>query len=210
MNLENEGATLVDPGAVTIAIDTRRTCLQRAFFTQFEFDSMPELIEAVGEIRVGLSTIAKSCDIRSMLYSGWVYWLLFLRGFLEYVEAGRLEEGNVYLDYMLRYYAPRRHDPGVVESFRRRESAAERIVARFETLSRLALAADVGTLAVDDLEPVDVIFRQPVPEYPLRVFPVDGAESIGAALVDGWHRLFGAHLFGIESIPGIVRFEEGS
>jgi hypothetical protein len=144
-----------------------------------------------------------------MLYSGWVYWLLFLRGFLEYIEAGRLEEGNIYLEYMLQYYAPRRHDPGVVESFRRREIASERIRARFEMLSRFAIAAEEGSRVFDDVEPVGVIVRHPMPEYPLRVFTVDGSDSIGAALVDGWHRLFGAHLFGIESIPGVVDSEEG-
>lgn len=193
---------------MTIEIDTRRTCLQRTFFTQFGFETMPELIEAVADTRVGLATIAKSRDVRKLLYSGWVYWFLFLRGYLEYVEAGQLEDGNVYLEYMVRYYAPRRHDPGVVDSFRRRDSAIERISARYETLSRFALAAEDGADTHDDLAPVVVIIRRPV-EYPLRVFTVGAPDAIEAALVDGWHRLFGAHLFGVASVPGIVRFEEG-
>jgi hypothetical protein len=210
VSAEPDAGAATEAPPVTVDIDAQRTCLQRVFFTQFQFETMAELVDAVAEVRVGLATIAKSQDVRSTLYSGWVYWLLFLRGFLEYTDAGRLEDDNVYLEYMVRYYAPRRHDPGVVESFRNPETASERIMARFATLSYFALAAEEGTLALDDVEPVVVTVRRPMPEYPLRVYPVAGKDSIGAALVDGWHRLFGAHLFGIESIPGVVVVEDGS
>lgn len=210
MSAEAQVAAVVDPAAGLIAIDTQRTCLQRTFFSHFRFDSMQDLIEAVGETRIGLATIAKSHDVRALLYSGWVYWFLFLRGYLEYVEAGQLADGNVYLEYMLRYYAPRRHDPGVAEFFRRRDSAIERIEARYRTLSQFALAAEEEAPMFDDVTPVVVILQRPLPNYPLKVFTVDALDAVEAGLVDGWHRLFGAHLFGIESVPGVVRIEEGA
>jgi hypothetical protein len=189
---------------IAFSVDTRRTCLQRAFFAHFTFDSMSDLIAAVADMRVGVDSIARSRDIRSELYSGWVYWLLFLRGFLEYREGGEVAEDNVYLQYMVRYYAPRRHDPGVVESFRDPGRAVNRIRARFDYLTAMADAQARGLLDLTDIDPVVVTVHAPMPRYPLRVFPVGAADSLGGALVDGWHRLFGTQLFGIVSMPGLV------
>ena len=199
-----------DPRQIPFTIDTQRTCLQRVFFSHFAFDSSEDLVAAVGEMRVGVDTIALSRDLRQQLYSGWIYWFLFLRGFLDFREVGDVEDDNVYLQYMVKYYAPRGQDPGVVETFLDPKRAKLRTLVRFEWMTTFADAAASGRLNVTDINPTLVVVRDPIPEYPLRVFAVGAADSLGGSLVDGWHRLFGARLFGLASIPGLVIREEAS
>jgi hypothetical protein len=76
------------------------------------------------------------------------------------------------------------------------------------SMTMLSAAAVAGELDVTDMAPVVVTVRVPMPQYPLEIYGVDAADSIGGSLVDGWHRLFGARLFGVTSIPGLVIREE--
>ena len=137
-------------------IDTQRTCLQQRFFSYFAFDTMGDLIASVSEMRVGLDSIARSQDIRNRLYSGWVYWFLYLRGFLEFRGANGLEEDNIYLQYMVRYYGPRGHDPGLAHLVGDPVAARARVMARFEHSSRFASAQENGDHELNGVHPVIV------------------------------------------------------
>ena len=94
-------------------VDATRTQLHEHFFNVFAFDSRDELFAAFGDIEVGLDSLARSHDSRESVYSGWVYWFLFLKGYLRYAETGEVEDDNIYLDYLVHYYGPRNHDPGI-------------------------------------------------------------------------------------------------
>ena len=189
---------------VDFVIDTQRTCLQERFFAHFGFDTMSELIDAVSEMRVGLDSIARSQDIRHELYSGWIFWFLYLRGFLEFRETDSLDEDNVYLQYMLRYYGPRRHDPGLAYLADDPVATRERVLARFRDCRAFAIAQEEGNYELHDMPPVIVTVTKAAPLYPLQIFPMDAAESVSGSMVDGWHRLFGARVFGVSSLRGQV------
>lgn len=187
-------------------IDAMRTQLQGHFFTVFAFDSREELFAAVGDTDVGLDSLARSHDSRELVYSGWVYWFLFLKGYLSFSESGEVEDDNVYLDYLVRYYGPRNHDPGVTFELCQPDLARARAGWRFAAMQRAAMAAaGSGTWTTD---PVLVLVTDLLPAYPLQVYRVGSEAPLTASLVDGWHRLFAARLWGIASLPGRLADEE--
>jgi hypothetical protein len=189
---------------VDFVIDTQRTCLQERFFSNFAFDNMSDLIGAVSEMRVGLDSMARNQDLQFHVYSGWVYWFLYLRGFLEFKETKHLAAHNIYLRYMLRYYAPRRHDPGLEYMVGNPIAARDRVMARFRHSLMFSTYENGGNDAPPGIEPVIVTVTDPAPLHPLQVFPMGATDSVGGSLVDGWHRLFGARIFGVTSLPGQV------
>jgi hypothetical protein len=191
---------------IEIMIDTRRTQLQKHFFDVLGFDSRDELFTAISEMRVGLDSLARSDDSRILVYSGWVYWFLFLKGYLRFAETGEVEDDNIYLDYVVRYYGPRNHDPGIALELCDPELARERVTWRFASMLQAASETlEAGTPATDA---VLVIVRDPPPTFPLDVYEVDSERPLRAVLVDGWHRLFAARLWDVPSLPGLVLSEE--
>ncbi|MDQ4064932.1 MAG: hypothetical protein M3161_02685 [Actinomycetota bacterium] len=192
--------------SLEFAVNAQRTCLQRRFFDHFAFDSNVELIAAVERMECDVDSVACSRDLRVGVYSGWMYWYLFLKGFLQFRAAESLRDDNVYLDYFLRHYLPRAHDPGLALEAANVDAARARVINRYARMLMLAEMNDAGVTAVTEIDPIVVDVTDPPPADPLRVFAVGAADSIGAARVDGWHRLFAARLFGIASIPGMVRY----
>jgi hypothetical protein len=187
-------------------VDTQRTCLQHVFFSHFAFDSNANLITAVERMECDVDSMAGSEDLRVHAYSGWMYWFLFLKGFLQFRVSRVFHDDNVYLDYFLRYYLPRQHDPGLAPEAGDIDVARGRVLARYSRTLRLAELKSEGVTAVTDVDPIIVDVTDPPPAYPLRIFAVGASDPIAGARVDGWHRLFAARLFGIESIPGSVRY----
>jgi hypothetical protein len=182
-----------------LLIDARRTCLQRRFFTTFAFDTRDELLAAVTDLRLGVETIAQSADSKREVYSGWSYWLLFLKGYLDATASDQLDDDNVYLDYLVRYYGPRRHDPGIADDLTSPGWARDRVERRFALLDA---AAQVGAGEEWVIEPIGVQLDETPPEHPLLVFSVGAAAPLQATLVDGWHRLFAARLWDVAAVPG--------
>jgi hypothetical protein len=187
-------------------VDTMRTRLQERFFDTFEFDSREELFAAIGDMNVSLDTIARSLDSRAAVYSGWVYWFLFLKGYLRFSETGEVESDNVYLDYLVRYYGPRNHDPGITVELCRPELARARAAWRFASMQQAASeAVHPGTWATDA---VRVVLRDSLATFPLYVYRIGSERPFAAAFVDGWHRLFAARLWEIPSLPGRLASED--
>ena len=181
-------------------VDTTRTQLQEHFFTVFAFDSREELFAAVEDMEIGLDSIARSHDSREAVYSGWVYWFLFLKGYLRFAEAGELEGDNIYLDYLIRYYGPRNHDPGIAFELRQPELARERAAWRFSSMQQAATAA--ADSEGWTTEAILVLVRDQLPTFPLYVYRVGAERPLTATLVDGWHRLFAARIWNVPALPG--------
>jgi hypothetical protein len=193
------------------AVDPQRTCLQARFFSTFSFDSTEELLAAISGMSVDVAAVAQSRDSRLLVYSGWVYWFLFLKGYLDAKQHGSLRDDNTYLDYVLRFYGPREHDPGLAFEMSSPELARERVEQRFALIAGAAEAAERngGDWQID---PIIVYVNGRPEDPPLAVFLVGSDEPVIGRLVDGWHRLFVARLFGVASLPGrtLVQSEEAA
>jgi hypothetical protein len=112
-------------------IDVSRTGLQDRFFHNFEFDTADELLAALAGMEIDLATMARSHDLRREAYSGWVYWLLYLKGYIQYTESGKVGSGNVYFDFLTKFYCELGHDHGLWQELGEPGKVAERVVRRF-------------------------------------------------------------------------------
>lgn len=177
-------------------IDCQRTCLQHRFFDHFAFDQTSDLLAAVDAIQVDLPTLIRSRDAREYVYSGWIYWFLFLKGCLQYQRSGVIDRANLYFCYFVDYYLPQRCDPSLSSRLLTDERAAERVERRFTDFAKFQATAGSDYLAC---APVRIVLPEPDGNGTLKIVGTDG-ETIEAFRVDGWHRLFGAHLFQIRCL----------
>jgi hypothetical protein len=192
------------PRVADFVVDVQRTCLQERFFGNFSFENTDDLIAAVADMEVGLDSISRSKDASVLVYSGWVYWFLFLKGYLQYREAAEITDTNIYFNYLVRYYAPRGHDPGISTQLLDVNQARERVRERFENFD---VVGDREADVLNVVEPIVVTVSDPMPHHPLRVYPVGAPDALGGRLVDGWHRLFSAKIAGCPELQGQAVFE---
>jgi hypothetical protein len=179
-------------------VDVPRTCLQENFFARFEQATGAALLERVARLRVSLRALAGTPDLKELVYSGWSYWLLFLKGYLQYRRHGFIGRGNIYCDYLLDYYVPRAHDPGLCSTLASPAAVIQRVAWRFQDLESLDPAvAPNQRQATSGLPPVITLTEPPMPDQAaLAIYEVGQEPPLRAALVDGWHRLFAAKVFG--------------
>ncbi len=179
-------------------IDVARTRLHERFFSRFP-TAGEDLLHAVASLDVDVDAVAADADAWEV-YGGWVYWALFVTGFLQYDRDGSLEASNSYLSYMLRYYGPRGHDPGLHDVMSVPEIATQRIGLRFQDFRLFREHANQDSIPVELVAPVTVMIPDSGPAL-LEVYDVDVEVPAKAALIDGWHRLFAASVWGIRTLP---------
>jgi len=184
-----------------IDIDIQRTCLQQRFFEHLRFDTSEELLAALAGIEVNLDALAQSHDLRYYLYSGWGYWLIYAKGYLQYLQTETIGRGNIYYDYLTNYYVPREHDPGLCKELRIPFRTIERVAQRFRDLDFFRTQGARGEGEFYKLEPVRLIVGEPPPQADaLSVYTIGEATALVPRLIDGWHRIFGAKLYGRTSL----------
>ncbi|MDQ3820539.1 MAG: class I SAM-dependent methyltransferase, partial [Acidobacteriota bacterium] len=180
-----------------IRIDVDRTSVHERFFSVFKFDTSSELLKTIAGTEIDLDAIAQSHDAKHYVYSGWVYWLLYIKGYLQYRESRTIGRGNIFYDYLVRYYIPRDHDPGLRELANRLE-AISRVAQRFRDFEFFHDQVVLDSSKVDNIAPVVIIVRdQPADDWPF-IYEVGSETPLRASTVDGYHRLFIAKLFGVE------------
>lgn len=179
-------------------IDVERTCLQKLFFEKFGSARGDELLSAVDDVEFDLRMLGESHDSRVYVYSGWVYWFLFLKGYLEYHRDAEVGPGNTYFDYLRDHYT---RDPGISATLDDPRAAAEFVRRRFHDMDLFRERANDPSLP-DEVEPVHAVLTDQPSESSLRVFEADGEEPLAANRVDGWHRLFAAKVFGARRLRG--------
>ena len=121
-------------------IDAQRTSLQHRFFDAFPARTADKLLAEARAMPIELGQVAEDPDLASEVYSGKTYWLLFLKGFGQYLDSGVVGSGNIYYDYITGYYAPRGHDPGIAGQLADPLFAIERVAARFRDAERFRRA----------------------------------------------------------------------
>jgi hypothetical protein len=178
-------------------IDTTRTEWYDRFFSTLEFDSAEELLAGLPEFELG--AIARCRDLELFL-EGWLYWVLYLRGYLEYRHTGVVDERNVYSEFMTRFYLPSGYEPPLAEAMRDPRSRLERITRRYRDC---ALLHQMGSNGSRNLEAVDAVAvslcnsSRGVHRY---VYEAGSSTPLPASWIDGYHRLFAARLFGVERL----------
>ena len=180
-------------------VNAQRTTLQLRFFEQVRFTNGDELLADVRAMEIDLKKVIDDPDLATDVYSGRMYWLLFLKGYCQYLAGRTLGPGNIYYDYITDYYAPRRHDPGISDDLTDPLFALQRVAARFHDADRFRQAPNTYVPAAV------TIFQSGDPELDqLTVFEAGSGEPVQANSVDGWHRLFAARIFGASTVPGEV------
>jgi hypothetical protein len=179
----------------TRRVDSFRTPWYDEFFSTFAFDSPQALLEAVGAMELDVDALARLPSGVSN-YS-WPYWLLFVKGYLQYRAAG-LEDANVYIDYLLRFFGPLGGDPGLASELTDAARAAERVEWRFRAMEVFELASE-GT--EPEVDPVLVVSRRWPSRDAKAVYEAGSSMPVEASLLDGYHRLFAARLFGVRYVP---------
>jgi SAM-dependent methyltransferase len=180
-------------------IDLQRTMLQRRFFETVQFPNGDSLLADVRAMDIDLAVAADAPDIVSTPYSGRTYWFIFLKGYCQYLDAGAIGRGNIYYDYIIDHYAPRRHDPGVSDALKDPLFALQRVAARFADIDRYRQAPHAYSPI-----PVTVFQSDDPSANQLVVYEAYRAEPLYACAFDGWHRLFAGRIFGAATIPAEV------
>jgi hypothetical protein len=175
-------------------IDPAASTIQRGFFEAWDYRSAQELLSAVAATDVTVDALAANRNAARHGYSGWVYWFLYLKGWLRYRETGEAGAGNPYFDYMTAHYAPGDADLAMRRAFADPATAEERVRRRFADLDRFDAAA--GADVAEEIPPIRAIVGASAPRNALKLAAADGGPSIHARRVDGWHRVFGARALG--------------
>jgi hypothetical protein len=197
-------------GSVNRYVDGTRTPLTDKFFSTLDFDSAEDLLAAVASMELDLDAVAKCHDLAWDALGGWVYWVLYIKGYLQHKNSGMLGRGNVYYDYLTKYFGPRDYDPGLTRILADPAATTELISRRFRDFDffRFRIAHDSDEAR--HVDPVTVILSEPPPneDDAMRVYEVGSDAPLLASIIDGYHRLFLARLFKVERLPCRV-FMEG-
>ncbi len=184
--------------SVEIEIDVHRSVQWfNAFFENFKYESPEALLKAVDEIDLHLDPASQFANAASAM-SGWLYWLLYIRGYLEHRKSGNLTEDNVYYHYLTRYFGPQNRDPGLGKVLGDNQLAKTRVLQRFRDFQIFREACAQGSQDVKEYEPV-ALFPSSANVDVKQLFTVGSDVSLNAG-VDGYHRLFLARLFGFSKL----------
>jgi SAM-dependent methyltransferase len=186
------------------AVDIRRTQRCR-FFDVFAFDTPDERLAAVADKKIQLDSFMHEPDLAKP-YVGWAYWLLFVKGYLQYRQRGVIGAGNVYFDYLMRR-APEPEDDSTLSSDEIRELVTERVARRFADLEFFERRARKQPVSRAAPAPVHVIVSDPAPPRARRVYEPGVRAPLRGRWLDGYHRLFGARLFGLRRLPMTISAE---
>jgi SAM-dependent methyltransferase len=181
----------------------RFTPLDR-FFAMWSYATPDALVEAIRRVDVPIDVLLPNRDLEGFGYNGWGYWFLYLRGWLEYRDAGELTDENPYLHYLARHFVPNGPDPVLSGAIDDASAAREVVLRRFADLDRIA--AQPEDVVMDTITPMRVVVAPRTPRVSLGIETVHG-RLIAAWRVDGWHRAFGARLFGLRGVHAHVEYE---
>jgi hypothetical protein len=166
------------------------------------FEAMaPAAGEEILEKVAGIDVDAGSEDLARKAMSGPTYWMLFVRGYLEYASGGAVGHEDPYLHYLVTRFGPEGRDPGIVRDLADPEVAARRVALRYANCDLARTIAAGGPETVDAFDPVVVVTGdEPSPDRKL-VVDADGGDGVWANAIDGYHRLFAARLFELDRVP---------
>jgi len=192
-----------DAGGARERVDVARTsrALQSRFLECFSFESLEHLLDAVRTTSVDLGAMGNNRDV-ARGYRGWLYWFMYLKGYVEYLDSGVVGDTNAFRRYFAEHHLPRVDEPGIGSE--QASAIAQRRFADLDAMRRAPRHAD--DLVDKPSPPIRITVSDPPPPDPLLItFTTRQTER--AALLDGWHRLFGAAICGIRELEAEVVYE---
>ncbi len=197
---------LADQGTPQL-LDIHRTKLHSRFFNVYQYGLASDLLKDLERLQLNYDAFSRSGDARSAGYAGWLYWLLYLKGYTQYKPSSRIDDDNVYFLYLTRQYALQDADP-TMRTMSAPSRAVERILRRFGDCDRLSEPSTATRFAEQELTPVKIFVRNPPGATDtLKIYRVGWEEPIRARLIDGHHRLFAARLFGVKHVRCLILCE---
>jgi hypothetical protein len=193
----------------TVAIDIARVDWFDAFFSRMGSPSAEKILEAIGAADVDLQALEETGDLAEMAMSGWAYWTLYIKGYLDYSAGGQVTWDNVYLRYLVGYFGPRNHDPGLRETLVDPNAAVHRVALRYRDFDRfrnLQTSHPNGS----PIDPPVLTIVDPPPDHAKVVYEAGTGREVLPAVVDGYHRIFLARLFGARDLKAQVMVAAGA
>jgi hypothetical protein len=183
-------------------IDAARTPWYDCFFERFPYNDVSDLLSGLGVLDLDVDILARTDDLRMNTLSGWTYWVLYLRGYLQYCRRGGVDEDNIYWRYLTRYFGPRGHDPGLVETLADPLAVRSRIALRFLDID--ALRNSRRSLSPAQLKSIILqVASQPSSEAKI-LYRKNDEIPLPAAFIDGYHRLFIGRMFRLAGVQARI------
>jgi hypothetical protein len=161
-------------------------------------------------MEIDLDAVAYCHDLANHVVGGWVYWVLYIKGYLQYKDTGTIAEGNVYYDYLTKYFGPRAHDPELVRRLANPPTSTELVARQFRDFDFFRSHVTHEPEEAGRINPITVVISDPSlsADDTMIVYEVGSDAPLLASIIDGYHRLFLARLFMVERLPCKV-IEEG-
>jgi hypothetical protein len=190
--------------ARSVSIDVTRVDWFDPFFNRVAGWSPQEVFDALRALDMRIDDDSLSADL-DLAMSGWAYWAFYIKGYLEYVEAGSVTTDNIYVRYLMAHFGPNRFDPGLSDLLLNHQVAAARVALRFQDFDAIASATTVEDATAVD--PVILVVDDPNNDHAKVVYDGTTGEPLPPAVIDGYHRIFVARLFGLRSLAAVLTDE---
>lgn len=170
------------------------------FFSTFSTTSQAALFRVIGGMHASVESMVELRDFREGGLSGWSYWFLYLKGYIQYRDSDELLEDNIYCQYLSAHMTRLGHDAGLTKSLGDPTMLRDRVRWRYHDVDAFLRVHDL-TGALDDVAPITLVVRNPPGHGAAKVFLAHQKEPVQVSRLDGYHRLFLARLSGLEALP---------
>ena len=185
--------------------DVARTPWCDPFFRTWAFPTPEDLLAAVDGMQVDVDLLARGSDLRRAL-SGWGYWTLYIKGYLEHKRTGRLDPDNTYLRYLGDYFRAHLHDPRLLNYMSDPSRAAAMVERRYRDFDVFRSAGSDLQGLFEEVRAVEVVRVDPSTPGAHAVY-LRGKHRPLFGTIDGYHRRFLARLFRVPVFPVVLRGE---
>jgi len=144
---------------------------------------------------------AEGDDIKK-LTAGRSYWIEMIRGYLQASQEGRVTIDNIYVQFLRRMLTEYNFDPALAGQLASDEAIIQRVVYRFKDIDQLA----EGGTEIGAVTPIHVINPKDGPGK-IRIVHGETGNSVSVDVIDGYHRVFWACLFGVKKLPALYTYQ---
>jgi len=181
-------------------IDVARTPWYDRFYGRFGTSPAETLLNTISEMEIDVDELAGNGDLASNDLAGWVYWLVYLKGALQASGGASTGSQNAYYSLLEKHW---KNDPRRANDLSDADRLSTLVCSRFQDFELFRGDPD----APKKVEPIQLIVTDgppvPLPTQDVkRIYSVGSEVPVETTVIDGYHRLFLARLFGLKEMPG--------